>query len=125
MRILERRSGQASLSRHGENGVLFPLAENTRLLEGSNFARPQVHQMARNPEISEAVSIATRRAEFNLVNVNIQNATYFRVLLPQAINEREKPLRIRYAKATSPFLVEESHLPLPRVDGLRILVYIH
>ena len=81
--------------------------------------------MARNPEISEAVSIATRRAEFNLVNVNIQNATYFRVLLPQAINEREKPLRIRYAKATSPFLVEESHLPLPRVDGLRILVYIH
>jgi hypothetical protein len=40
--------------------------------------------MARNPEISEAVSIATRRAEFNVVNVNIQHAPYFRVLLPQA-----------------------------------------
>jgi hypothetical protein len=61
--------------------------------------------MARNPEISEAVGIATRRAEFNVVNVNIQNALYFRVLLPEAINERKKPLRIRYAKATSPFLI--------------------
>ena len=81
--------------------------------------------MARNPEISEAVSIATPRAEFNVVNVNIQNAPYFRVLLPQAINEREEPFRICYAKATSPFLVEESNFTLPRVDGLRILVYIH
>ncbi|MGA8540588.1 MAG: hypothetical protein WB566_13875 [Terriglobales bacterium] len=61
--------------------------------------------MARNPEISKAVGVATRRTEFNVVNVSIQNAPYFRVLLPQAINERKKSLRVRHAKATGPFLI--------------------